>query len=336
MLKKILFFFISLIIGVALFIGVISSVGWQEFRSSFEFFTGWQGLIILFLTLLMLFVGAWKWRIILNSQGYNLAIKEIIKLYLSGFSLSYLFPVFIGGGTGTIFRAYVLREKFFIPWRRGVASLIIEKFLEITLGLLVMLAGFMFLLSRTGFSLGYGGIILLFGLVFFIILAAFLYFKFFRSESIIGFFAKIFSKNNFVNGTAREIEQEIFDFFNLKSAVFWKVLGLALLRVVIIGVRCWVLVLFLGKFLDLPYVLSIMALYFLTLYIPVPAMLGTHELAQAFAFGALGIGAGLAPAFTLIQRGAEITMALIGLVILFKLGTDLLGIILRRKLDVLH
>jgi uncharacterized protein (TIRG00374 family) len=333
MLKKVLFFFVSLIVGIALFIGVIYSVGWQEFKSAFDIFSGWHGLIILFLTALMLFVGAWSWRIILTSQGYNLAKKEIFRLYLAGFSLSYFFPLFMGGGTGTIFRGYVLREKFFIPWRRGAASLIIERFLEITVSLLVILIGLIFFLSKTEFPLGNTGIFLLLGLIIFTAFIIFLYFKFFRAESIVGFFAKFFSKNSFVNGTAREIEQDIFEFFDPKKAVFWKVVGLAFVKVAIIGIRCWILVLFLGKFLYFPYVFPILAFYFLAMFIPVPTMLGTHEIAQTFAFSALGIGAGLAPAFTLIQRGAEITLALIGLIILFKLGAGLVKTVLHRKFN---
>jgi len=333
MLKKILFFFISLIVGIALFVWVISFVGWQEFKSAFELFSGWHGLVILLLTLLMLFLGAWKWKVILKSQGYNLTIKETFNLYLAGFSLSYLFPVLVGGGTGTIFRGYVLREKFFIPWKRGVASLIIEKFLELAIGLLIVLVGFVVLFSKTGFPPGNKGMLLLALLVFFIIFIMFLCSKFFRSESIVGFFAKFFNKNRFVNGAAREIEQEIFAFFEIKKAVFWKVLGLALARMFILGLRCWILVLFLGKFLDFPQTLSILAFYFIGFYIPVPARLGIHEIIQTFVFSALGIGAGLAPAFTLVLRGAEVALALIGLVIVFKLGADLIKTILQRKFD---
>lgn len=331
MLKKILFFLVSLIIGIVLFVGVIHFVGWQELRSALNIFRGWHGLVILFLTALVIFVGAWKWRIILSSQGYDLAKRDVFKLYLASFSLSYFFPLFMGGGTGTILRGYVLREKFFVPWRRGAASLIIERFLEITVGLLVILTGLVLLLLKTGTPFDDKQIFLLFGIILFTVFVFFLYFKFFRSESIVGFFARIFGKSSFINGTAQEIERDIFEFFNLKKAFFWKVAGLALLKAAVIGLRSWILVLFLGKILDPFYVFPIMAFYFLAILIPVPAMLGTHEITQTFAFSSLGIGAGLAPAFTLIQRGAEVVLALIGFMILFKLGTDLFKTILNRK-----
>ena len=333
MLKKVLFFFISLITGIALFIGVIYFIGWQELMSSFAIFTGWHGLVILFLTVLIIFIGAWKWKIILKSQGYNLKIKEIFKLYLAGFSLSYLFPLLIGGGTGTIFKGYALREKFFVPWKRGAASLIIERFLQKTASSLFILVGLILFFSEIGFPSGNAGMLLSLVIIFFAAFIVFLYIKLFRSESVVGFFAKFFSKNSFINGTAREIEQDIFDFFKPRKAFFWKVVGLSFVRVALTGFRLWILLLFLGKSLDFPYIFPIMASYFLVIFIPIPAMLGTHEVAQTFVFSSLGIGVGLAPVFTLVLRGAEIIVALIGLVILFKLGIDILKNILQRKFD---
>jgi len=335
MLKKAIFFFISLVAGIALFIGVIRFVGWQELKSSLDIFADWHGLVILLLTVLVLFIGACKWRVILSSQGYNLAIKETFRVYLAGFSLSYLFPIFMGGGTGTVLRGYILRERFSIPWHRGAASLIIEMFLKITVALVVILAGFVFLLSKMGLFLGDRGIFFSLALTVFTGLVAFLYFKFFRSESVIGFFAKFFRKNHLFNGTLREIEQDIFEFFEPKKAAFWKALGLAFLKVAVLGFRAWILILFLGKFLNFPQVVPVLAFYFLTLFIPVPAMLGTHELSQSFAFSLVGVGTSLAPAFTMILRVVEIIMALAGFIILFKLGADLIKIILQRRFDYL-
>lgn len=331
MLKKILFFLISLAAGIALLIGVISSVGWQELKSSFAIFTGWQGLVILLVTFLILLLGAWKWKIILGGQGYHLPMKEILRLFMSGFSLSYFFPIFMGAGTGTILRGYVLREKYLIPWRRGAASLIIERFLDVTLGLLVVLAGFLFFLFKMGPPSDNSGILLLSGLIVFTAFVAFLYFKFLKSESILGFFAKFFNKRTFAKGAIQDIEQDLFDFFKPGNALFWKVAGLTLLKMVLFGVRCWLLLLFLGEFLALSHILLILAFYFLAASVPVPAMLGTHELSQAFAFGILGVETGLAPAFTMMQRMAEVFLALVGFLILFKLGIDLFKTVFPKK-----
>ena len=92
-MKKILSFFISLAIGIGLFIWIIQFVGWQEIKSAFSIFTGWQGLVILLLTFLMLLVGALKWQVILKSLGYHLSIKKLIGPYLTCYTMNNLFQI---------------------------------------------------------------------------------------------------------------------------------------------------------------------------------------------------------------------------------------------------
>ena len=54
--------------------------------------------------------------------------------------------------------------------------------------------------------------------------------------------------------------------------------------------------------------------------IPIPAALGSHEAIQTFAFNSLGLGAATATAFTMIIRAAELIVALVGVIALFRLG----------------
>jgi hypothetical protein len=97
--------------------------------------------------------------------------------------------------------------------------------------------------------------------------------------------------------------------------------------------RCWLLILFLGKAIGILPALSILGFYYIALFIPIPAALGTHEVIQAFSFSALGIGAGMAPVFTMIQRGSEIILAIVGLIIFLRLGIGLLQTFLFRKIE---
>ena len=61
----------------------------------------------------------------------------------------------------------------------------------------------------------------------------------------------------------------------------------------------------------------------------IPAVLGSHEAIQVFAFGSLGLGAPAATAFTMIIRAADILVALIGTAALFQLGIGILKKYLR-------
>jgi len=331
MIKKIILFFASLFIGIGLLIWVVRFIGWQEIKSAFLIFSGWQGSIILLLTALMLFFGIWKWQVILKSQGYNLSFRKLTSPYLAGFSLIYLFPMFIFGGE--VFKGYILRENFSVPWENGITSIIIDKILEATSFLITIFAGLFFFLLKIGLPPKNIGIIL--GGVLLIVSCAisFFYFRVSKKKSMVRLFAKIFNHRKLLNREVLEAEKEIFVFFQCRKKALFKASWLAFLRVVVTWLRCWILILFLGKSIGPLSALSVLGFYYFIFMIPIPMALGSHEVIQTFAFGALGLGAATAPAFTMIQRGAELILALIGLMIFFRLGIGLLQTILFKKLE---
>lgn len=330
-MRKILLFFTSLFIGIGLLVWIIRFIGWKEIESAFLVFTGWHGIIILLLTALMLFIGMWKWKVILKSQGYDLSNRNLTAPYLTGFSLVYLFPMVIFGGE--IFKGYILKEKFSVPWKNGITSIIIDKIIETTSFLIAMFAGLAFFLLKIGLPPRNLGIILAGIFVFFSAGIGFFYFKSFRKESIARLFIKFLNHNRFLKEDVIGIEKEIFNFFKPKRRAFWEGMGLSVLRVIITWFRCWVLILFLGKNIAALSALSILGFYYFALMIPIPAALGSHEVVQIFSFGALGLGASLAPAFTMIQRGAELILAFVGMAIFFRLGMGLLQTVLFRKIE---
>ncbi|MFH1841195.1 MAG: lysylphosphatidylglycerol synthase transmembrane domain-containing protein [Candidatus Nealsonbacteria bacterium] len=325
-MKKVLLFFTSLFIGIGLLVWIFNFLGWKEIKSAFLIFSGWHGIVILLLSVLMLLIGMWKWKIILKSQGYDLSSKKLISPYFAGFFLTYLFPIIFFGGE--LFRGYVLRDRFSIPWKNAISSVIIERILEITAFLITVFLGVIFFLIKIG--LPPVNLCIIFAVTLFIstVLIGFFYFKVLRKESLAGFFVKFF------NGKKEplEVEKEIFRFFKFNKKVLWQGIGLAFLRVFVTGVRCWVLLLFLGKTVAFFSIFSILGFYYFSLMIPIPAALGSHDIIQIFAFNSLGIGASLAPAFTMIQRGAELFLALVGGVLFLRLGASLIHAVLFKKI----
>lgn len=279
----------------------------------------------------MLFFGMWKWKIILKSQGYNLSRRKLSGPYLSGFSLAYLFPMFIFGGE--IFKGYLLKENFSVPWKNGITSIFIDKILEAAVFLLAILAGLIFFLLKIGLPPKNLGMILAGFLLGGAIGIGFFYFKIFKKESIVKILAKFFNHKKFLNVELLEAEKEIFIFFKHRKKALLQASFLAFLRVAVTWLRFWVLILFLGKNIGFFSVLPILGFYYFAFTIPIPTALGSHELIQTFSFSALGLGAGLAPAFTMIIRGAELILAFVGLAIFFSLGFGLLRSILLRKTE---
>ncbi len=327
-MRKVLLFLISLLIGAGFFFWVIKFVGWQEIQSAFLVFTGWQGMVILGLTILMAIVGTWKWKEILRSGGTNISFFNLWRIYLASFSIRFLAPVILVGAE--LFQGYVLKEKNQTPWLKGMASVIIDRVLEWTANLAVIFFGILFFLFAIGFppmKLGiiFGGVFLLFAGII-----TFFYFKTLKRESIAKAFGKIFNQR--LDSQPLEIEKEIFNFFKLKNKLMWKGFGLSFLRAGIMLIRTWLLIIFLGKSIGILPALSILGFTYLAVMIPIPTALGSHEVIQTFAFNSLGLGMATATAFTMIIRGAELIIALTGVIILFRLGITLLKHTLFKRL----
>jgi hypothetical protein len=323
-MKKLLLFLVSLLIGLVLFFWVLNAIGWQEIKKAFLVFTGWKGLIIFILTLLMMLIGNWKWKEILKSENVKISFFELFKSYLAGFALMFLAPIIFWGGE--LFRGYVLKEKNSIPWSKGMGSVVIDRILEWTTNLVIVLTGsvfFVFLIDFPPLKL-----ITIFGGALFFVFAALglFYFKCIKKESIVGFFLRN-NKNH-----PLETEKEVFNFFNFKKPAMWKGFGISFLRAGVMYLRAWFLLLFLGKNIDVLPALSVLGFSYLAAMIPLPTSLGSHEVIQAFAFESLGLGVPTAAAFTMILRGAELIFALVGIAIFFHLGIVLLKKALLTKI----
>ena len=320
-MKKFWLFLFSLLIGIFLFSFVLKSVGWSEIKRAFLIFTLWQGIVILILTFGKTLTATLKWREILKSAGVNLPFLTLLNIYLSGSSILYFFPTAILGGE--IFQSYVLKSKHSIPWSKGMAASFSDQILDWTTNLVVIFFGIIFFILKIAFLPKKIALIsfILFPLALFSI--SYFYFKAFKKESIVEFIFRHFSRS-FKNSQTLEIEKEIFNFFNFKRISFWKAISLAFLEEVFLLLRIWFLVNFFGQNLNFLSTLSILAFFYLAMMIPIPAVLGIQEGVQAFAFDALKLGVGFGTAFALVIRGADLILALIGIFISFKLGSELL------------
>lgn len=322
-MKKFSLFLFSLAIGTIIFIWIFRMIGWQKIGNSFLLFTGWQGMIILILSFLTTLIGAWKWAEILKQTGAKVPFRDVWKAYLAGFSIRFLAPIIIAGGE--FFQGYILKKKNSVPWSQGMASVIIDRILEWTVNLVMVFWGGIFFLLIIGFPPV--KLMIIFGSVFLIFLSvlSFFYFKVFKRESVIRIFSRLFSRKiNLNNNNPFEIEKNIFNFFGPKKATMWRILGLNFMRAGVLLLKTWLLVVFLGKSITVFSSFSILGFTYLAIAIPIPAALGSHELLQTFAFNSFNLGIATAAAFTMIIRGAELVVAFIGIIVLFRLGIFLI------------
>ncbi len=327
-MKKILLFFISFLVGICLFIWVINFVGFEEIKRAFLVFSGWQGIVIFFLTLIIMFLGNLKWKEILKGEGLEISFWELFKSYLAGFAVMFLAPILLWAGE--IFRGYALKEKKQITWAKAMASIIIDRVLEWTTNLIVIVFGVLFFFYNIGLppkNLGliFGGVFLFFAVGIFVF-----YFKVFKRESIAKTFGRVFDGT--LDKEPLETEKEIFIFFKPQKKAMWRSFAVSFLRAGVMYIRVWILIDFLGKKTSILSALSILGFTYLAAMIPIPTALGSHEAIQAFAFNALGLGFSTATAFTIIIRAAELLFALAGLAILLRFGAVFFKDFIFRKI----
>ena len=333
-MKKFLFFVSSLAFGSILFIWVIKEIGWKEIESVFHSFSLWKAFIILVLTFSTALVKAWRWKIILKNQGYKISAPEIFEYYLSGLTVSFLIPMVVMGGE--IFRCYDLKERYSVPWTKSIASVIIDRVLEITVYSALIIIGVVFFIFRAGFPSGTTGIII-FSIIALAILGIIVfYFKSFKKESIIYFFLKGVSMENSGSAdAAMEIENEIFKYFRPKQKIMWEGFGISALSGAFALIRTFFLITFLGKTIGITVASSVLGFSYLATIVPIPAAIGSHELVQSFVFGGLGLGANTGAAFALTVRCAETVLALIGSIFFVKFGIQIAESSLVRKITSL-
>lgn len=321
--QKILLFF-SLILGIGIFLWIGKIIGWEEIKSSFSIFSTWQGLVIILLSFLIALIATFRWKEIIKDSGNDAPFWQLFKIYLGGYSITYLFPILIWCGEG--FRIYELSRQNNISWKKTFASVVIERILEWTVNIIIILFALFYFIYSISFLPR--ELIILFGLflLFFIFIITFFYIKSFGKNSIIKkIFRTFFKKEISEENSLIAVENDVFDYFQIKNKAFQKGIILSFLKALVMQLRTWILILFLGELIGFLSSLSVLGFTYLSSTVPIPTALGSHEVIQYFAFKSLGIDVSLTTIFTMIIRTSEVIVSLLGIVFLLKTGFNFLS-----------
>src|SRR3989344_2526917 len=314
-MKRVILFVGSLLAGLFLVGFLISGVGWQKVWEPLEAFSLSNALVICLLTGAFLFVGALRWQLVLRGQGCLIPFWSVWRLSLAVFSLSFFVPII--PFASEFFRASALGDLSAsrrIEFNKGMASVLIDRILEVTSNLfVVIMGGVLFLFAERGipYSIKTLGIICFVGIWFLVV--SLLYIRIFQKRSVIRMFWR-------GKGSMHDVEREVFLFFYLKNRFFWQGLFFSFVKSAIGLARVWALIFFLGKGFAAAAGVTILGFYYLAVLVPIPAALGSHEALQAVGFGIFGLGAGTGAAFALVVRAVEILFASLGLALFFHLG----------------
>lgn len=310
----------SLLAGALLFSLTIKEAGIDNVKNTILFFPA-SILIVVFLInfLAICGVGAWRWKIILESQNsHKINFAKVLRAKLAGFAISYLTPSVLVGGEPV--RAYMIKEESDYGWEKSFASVIIDQAIYFFTLLLFMIAGFLFLADH--FSLpreifyGFG----------FIVLMTIFIFHLFHSRTInknpdgVGLFMfiiKTVKLNRFSYIKNREssickTEKIIAQFFKNKKKAFIRSFFLAILESVLYATMIWIIVLSLGQIVNLTEAISIFFFITIANFIPIPGSLGSFEASLTFIFNLLELGKSNGFTFSLIYRFINIALVIVG------------------------
>lgn len=307
-MRRLFLFFGALGAGGAMFGVLVANVGWGEIWEALATLSLFHAFFVGFLTFFFLLANVWRWHFVLQKQECSISFLDTGKMYLAGFPLLFFVPMFPLANEA--FRTAWLKEKHHVELSRGMAAVVIDRMLEVTSNLLLVLAGgvmFLFL----GESILYSSkVIAVIGFIaLWVVLLLFLYVRLFQKKSVVGLFWK-------GQGEVHEAEKRVFRFFQLRNLAFWQGMVLASAESVVGIARAWAILHFFGKGLALAPGVAAQAFYYLALLVPVPAALGSHEALQAAGFEAFGLEAGTGAAFALLVRAAEMLFAIAGLAVL--------------------
>ena len=325
-MRKVIFFTISLFIGLLLFVVAMQQAGVSDVLKAVSLF---PPLMIFFVFLInsiaICVVGSLRWKMIIESQNkHKISFIKVLRAKLVGFTVSYITPSVLVGGEPV--RVYMIKEEGGYNWEESFASVVIDQVIYFFSLFLLMVAGFLFLVNH--FSLpaeifcGFGVIVI--AVVFILHL--------FYSKALNGnlgedgFFMFIIktarlNKIKFIKSKEKNIKRTegiISRFFKTKKEIFLKAFLLAILEgILYLIVICSIILCFdsAGIF-ELTQSVSIFFLLTLANFVPIPGSLGSFEASLTFIFELLNLGKSNGFTFSLIYRFINIALVIVGFFVL--------------------
>lgn len=304
--------------GAILFLLIVIKTGPSSLGRVFALLFDYDGLWLVIISAAAVYFGAWRLAIVLRSFGHKLPFWQITVLWLAGFGAGYALPISILGGD--IVRAYFIKKKFdFLSWERVIAAGGAERILDATVFFVFLISGLAVFATKSNLT-AFVSISVLAALVLIVAGLALFYFKAWKKEGILQWFFNFFglAKLRFFKGQSNDVllgaEREMLQFFHVSRAYFWQALAVSFLRYLALFARAWLLLFFIVGQVGLFKALAVFGFANLGSMSPVPASLGTLELAVGLGFKGLGLGFDSGAVFSMVLRSIDLLVCLAGLV----------------------
>lgn len=324
MKKKTTAIVVTLFIGALIFIFVLKQINIGDLLASFKEFSVFPFLAYILVSFFMMLISVYRWNVVLEAHELNVNFWRLFTYKLSGFSLSYITPGALVGGEAL--RAYLLKRDN-VPFVRGISSVIIDKFFDLTFAALLTSAGIILLISFFNISNYYKAIFLLVTVAWVVALSFFLYgaltrkgffkhiFKFFRVYRLMHLAE--FEKK------VEETEENISHFFINHKKEFRRCVVLSFVLWLLMFVEYKIATAVFGYDAGLMAVFLIICMVGFSCILPVPGALGVLEAAQASMHVFIGFKAAQGIALSFLIRARDIFWVVLGMVSLSHHGLNI-------------
>ncbi len=313
-MKNAVKFFFTFFIGVSLFYFIINETGVDVIWRAINFFLRPEGAFIVLITLFSFLMASLRWREVIFSQQEKLPIFLLFRYLIKGFTIDFITPFPIVGGETV--RALLVKRD--IGLKKGAASAVIDKIIDITTHFFFLIIGLIFFVfyGKT-FHSAFINYIILFAFFLFLLLG-FFYFFALRKKTILKQIFKIpfFAKSKFFsNGDGQkviEIEEEIVDFFSHRKRYLIRGVFFSFLKHFFLLGRVFFLLSLFNLNIGVAIFFIIYGFTVLSAIVPTPAAIGGMEAVMGICFGMLGFGFATGVIYAIVIRSADLFICLIG------------------------
>ena len=304
------FRWLSLLVGLGLFVGLCRVVGLGKFRQALSAASPGGFVIFLLLSLAVFTVYAIRWQRILGAcRGGNVAsIPRLLGFLAAAHATSFLLPS--AHTSGEALRAWLLRRRG-VDWTTAAFTVAMDRLVEVSAGSILgpLYVAIFFLATGAsprierwilaGMAAGFVGLVLLYALAL-------------RGDGMIAaFFRRSFLRS--LGASVLTIEKRLSEF--IRGPHFLPALLLSFLAEALIVGEFWVLLRAFHIALPLPTILAVLVGMGLSHLTPVPGALGSLEATQVGVIALTGGSADLGLAVGLLVRLRETLWVLIGLAV---------------------
>ncbi|MBU1198848.1 MAG: flippase-like domain-containing protein [Nanoarchaeota archaeon] len=281
----------SALLGVIILIIILLKYPFKEIFATFKNFTPLMVLLYLVVSVVIMCVLSFRWKVVLNAMGYKVPFYKLMAYRIIGYGLSYITPSAKVGGEPL--RAALLKRQG-MTFSEGLSSVIVDKTIELSFSAFFFLGGVILLIA----SYAVPGKLLVTLIVlsaFFLYLVWAFYSRIMKEKPVFAHLFKILRLHKFRflakhYDAIVKFEEPIIKFYKTRKKAFFIAVALSFCSLLISLLEYHLVLSMLGIKAPVGIVFMVFSLAGFAFLIPLPMALGTFEAFQVSLFAILGIG----------------------------------------------